>query len=68
VNDLTTQTFETIHHTMRKNKLKAAKILNMRKAILAAIVLALFVIASACNKHSCPAYSQNDTEQTETNS
>jgi len=40
----------------------------MKKAIIAGIILALFILVSACNKQTCPAYSQTDTEQTESNS
>lgn len=39
----------------------------MKKAILSVIIFALFLLASACNKHTCPAYSHHDTEQGETN-
>lgn len=37
----------------------------MKKAVIALIILALGLVMSACNKHSCPAYAQKDTEQTE---
>jgi len=36
-----------------------------KAAAVALITLALGIILSACNKQACPAYSQNDTEQTE---
>lgn len=38
----------------------------MKKAIIAAVVIiALGFLMSSCNKHYCPAYAQNDTEQVE---
>ena len=37
----------------------------MKKAIIAFIIIAAGIVLSACNKKVCPAYSQNDTEQTE---
>lgn len=37
----------------------------MRIAAIALIVLALGIMLSSCNKQVCPAYAQNDTEQTE---
>lgn len=37
----------------------------MKKALAALIILAVCILVSSCNKHTCPAYSQNDTEQTE---
>jgi hypothetical protein len=39
----------------------------MKKAIIAGIIFALFILVSACNKQVCPAYSHTDTEQTEDN-
>jgi hypothetical protein len=40
----------------------------MKKAlIILAVVFAAGIILSSCNKQVCPAYSQADTEQTETN-
>jgi hypothetical protein len=52
---------------MRTNKFKAAKIHVMKKAIVAVILISLFVLASACNKHTCPAYANNGEDQIETN-
>jgi hypothetical protein len=38
----------------------------MKKAvIILAVVFAVGIIMSSCNKQACPAYSQADTEQTE---
>ncbi len=37
----------------------------MKKAVIAVIIITFGIIMSSCNKHSCPAYSQKDTEQTE---
>jgi hypothetical protein len=36
-----------------------------RAAIILAVVFAAGVLLSSCNKHTCPAYSQAGTEQTE---
>lgn len=36
-----------------------------RAAIILAIVFAVGILMSSCNKQVCPAYSQADTEQTE---
>ena len=41
------------------------KFIIMRKATIALIILALGLMLSACNKQYCPAYAQQDTEQTE---
>ncbi len=38
----------------------------MKKAVLVTVIIfAIGIMMSSCNKHTCPAYSQNDTEQTE---
>jgi hypothetical protein len=37
----------------------------MKKVAIALIILAFGLMMSACNKHSCPAYAQKDTAQTE---
>ena len=38
----------------------------MKKAvIIIAVVFAVGIVMSSCNKQVCPAYSQADTEQTE---
>ncbi len=34
-----------------------------RAAIILAVVFAVGILMSSCNKHVCPAYSQVDTEQ-----
>ena len=36
-----------------------------RAVIILAVVFAAGILVSSCNKHTCPAYSQVDTEQTE---
>jgi hypothetical protein len=36
-----------------------------RAVIIIAVVCAIGVLASSCNKQACPAYSQVDTEQIE---
>ena len=36
-----------------------------RAAVIAVLVFTMGIILSSCNKQACPAYSQNDTEQTE---
>ncbi len=36
-----------------------------RAAIILAVVFAAGILLSSCNQHACPAYSQNDTEQSE---
>lgn len=36
-----------------------------RAAIIIAVVFAVGILMSSCNKQACPAYSQVDTEQTE---
>lgn len=36
-----------------------------RAVIILAVVFAIGILVSSCNKQACPAYSQNDTEQTE---
>jgi len=41
------------------------KIFIMRVAVIAVIIIALGITMSSCNKKSCPAYSQQETEQTE---
>ena len=47
---------------MRKN---ISEIHLMKKAVIAVIIIALGIMVSACSKHTCPAYAQQDTEQTE---
>ena len=37
----------------------------MKKAVIAVIIITLGLMVSACSKHTCPAYVQQDTEQTE---
>jgi len=37
----------------------------MKKAIIVLIVIAAGIVLSSCNKKVCPAYTQNDTVQTE---
>ena len=37
----------------------------MKKVVIALIIIAFGLMISSCNKKSCPAYSQKDTEQTE---
>jgi hypothetical protein len=37
----------------------------MKKAVIAVIIITLGIMVSACSKHTCPAYVQQDTEQTE---
>jgi len=37
-----------------------------RAVIIIAVVFAVGILVSSCNKQACPAYSQIDTEQTET--
>jgi len=38
----------------------------MKKAvIIIAVVFAMGIVLSSCNKQACPAYSQADTEETE---
>jgi PBP1b-binding outer membrane lipoprotein LpoB len=37
----------------------------MKKIIIAAVIVGLVVLFTSCNQQSCPAYSYNDTEQTE---
>jgi hypothetical protein len=49
-------------------KKRLFKTITMKKAIIAGIIFALFLLVSACNKQVCPAYSQTDTEQTDQNS
>ena len=41
------------------------KLFVMKIAVLAVIIFALGIMMSSCNNKSCPAYSQQDTEQTE---
>ena len=41
------------------------KIFVMKITVIAVIIFALGIMMSSCNKKSCPAYSQQDTEQTE---
>ena len=36
-----------------------------RAVIILAVVFAVGILMSSCNKQICPAYSQADTEQTE---
>ncbi len=36
-----------------------------REVIILAVVFAVGILVSSCNKQICPAYSQVDTEQTE---
>jgi len=36
-----------------------------RVVIVIAVVFAVGILVSSCNKQACPAYSQVDTEQTE---
>lgn len=38
-----------------------------RAVIILAVVFAVGILISSCNKQACPAYSQVDTEQTEPN-
>lgn len=36
-----------------------------RVLIVIAVVFSLGILASSCNQHTCPAYSQTDTEELE---
>lgn len=36
-----------------------------RAMIIVAVVFAMGIVMSSCNKQACPAYSQADSEQTE---
>jgi hypothetical protein len=36
-----------------------------RVVIIIAVVFAVGILVSSCNKQACPAYSMEDTEQTE---
>ncbi len=38
-----------------------------RAVIIIAVIFAVGIVASSCNKQACPAYSQIETEQIETN-
>lgn len=37
----------------------------MKRTVMAVIIVAFCILMSSCNKKSCPAYSHQDTEQTE---
>ncbi|MEN8201355.1 MAG: hypothetical protein ABFS28_02085 [Bacteroidota bacterium] len=37
-----------------------------RVVIIIAVVFAVGILVSSCNKQACPAYTQVDTEQTDT--
>ena len=37
----------------------------MKKAVIALLIVAGLIIISSCNRHYCPAYAYDDTEQTE---
>jgi hypothetical protein len=43
-----------------------SKIIIMKKAtVIAPIIFTVGILMSSCSTYSCPAYSQQDTEQTE---
>jgi hypothetical protein len=53
-----------IHFEFKRSDSGSKPIAMKRAVIILAVVFALGILMSACNKHICPAYSQIDTEQT----